>query len=102
MPRFETILVPIDFSDCSDAALIESLDEWLTPHLAGMRKQADLEKLPLERLLEERLDWGARRRLDEIAPSHYRAPTGTRAPIDYGDPREDPPPAPRFAISDAR
>ena len=82
----------------SDAALRDALDDWLTPHLAGMRRQSDLDKLDLLRLLEERLGWDARQRLDAIVPSHYRAPTGTRAPIDYGDPSEDPPPAPRIAI----
>ena len=63
-----------------------------------MRKQADLAKLDLDRLLSERLGWDAAQRLDRIAPAHYRAPTGTKAPIDYGEPDADPPAPPRIAI----
>ena len=29
------------------------------------------------------LPWDLRRRLDDEAPTHFRAPTGTEAPIDY-------------------
>ena len=31
------------------------------------------------------LDWEQRRRLDQLAPTHYEAPTGSRLPIDYTD-----------------
>lgn len=82
--------------DSSDAALLDDLESWLSPHLSGMRRQADLDKLPLERLLVERLDWGQSQLLDELAPSHFRAPTGTRAPIDYGADEDQAPP--RIAI----
>jgi ATP-dependent helicase HrpB len=33
------------------------------------------------------LDWDQRRRLDMLAPTHFEAPTGSRLPIDYSDPR---------------
>ncbi len=73
--------------DWSDAALLASLDEWLVPRLAGMRKLADLARLDLGALLLDRLDWRQRGRLDELAPTHVTVPSGSRLPVDYADPR---------------
>jgi len=77
-----------ELPDSSDAALMESLDDWLTPLLGGMRGAQDLASLDLVSALEARLDWPARQALDAAAPAAWTAPTGTRCPIDYG--REPP------------
>ncbi|MEM6743812.1 MAG: ATP-dependent helicase HrpB, partial [Pseudomonadota bacterium] len=74
--------------DLSDDALAETLDDWLTPHLAGLRTAGALKRLDLTAALEAALDWPARQALDQAAPSHWTAPTGTKAPVDYG---RDPP-----------
>jgi ATP-dependent helicase HrpB len=63
------------------------MDAWLRPHLAGVRRRADVERLPLHDLLLEMLTWEQRRRLDELAPTHIVVPTGSRIQIDYGDPK---------------
>jgi ATP-dependent helicase HrpB len=69
--------------DLSDAALGETVGEWLAPMLAGKTALAEITGDELEAALHERLPWPLRRRLDAEAPTHFEAPTGTRVPIDY-------------------
>ena len=73
--------------DFSEPALFATMDVWLRPHLAGLRRRVDVERLPLHDLLLEMLTWEQRQRLDELAPTHIAVPTGSRIPIDYGDPK---------------
>jgi ATP-dependent helicase HrpB len=72
--------------DVGDAALAASAREWLRPHLVGLRRRAQVEQLDLATLLLGRLTWEQRARLDELAPTHFEGPTGSRIRIDYGDP----------------
>jgi ATP-dependent helicase HrpB len=72
--------------DVSDAALAASLHEWLAPHVRGMRRRDDLRRLDLSAMLLGMLDWRQRAAIDEIAPTHVTVPSGSRIPIDYGDP----------------
>jgi len=72
--------------DVSDDALLASLDDWLAPHLDGLRRASDLASLDLAALLLERLTWQQRNALDALAPSHLAVPTGSRIAIDYSDP----------------
>ena len=73
--------------DVSEEALGLTLDEWLGPSLAGLRRLDDLRRLDLGALLLARLDWRQRAAFDEVAPSHLVVPTGSRIAIDYSDPR---------------
>jgi len=70
----------------SDAILRRTVRHWLLPHLHGVRRRADVEKLDLSAILLSTLAWEQRRRLDELAPTHAVVPTGSSLPIDYGDP----------------
>ncbi|MEM1130692.1 MAG: ATP-dependent helicase C-terminal domain-containing protein, partial [Pseudomonadota bacterium] len=70
--------------DCSDAALSRDLEEWLTPHLAGMSRIGEIARLDLTALLGARLDWSARQALDQAAPAAFTTPLGRRIAIDYG------------------
>jgi len=72
--------------DVSDAALLASLDEWLAPHLAGVRRLDDLQRLDVAQLLLGLLPWDRRAALDTLAPTHLEVPTGSRIAIDYADP----------------
>ena len=72
--------------DVSDAALTASLGEWLGPALAGVRRRADLARIDLAGLLLARLSREQRGALDKLAPTHLMVPSGSRIPIDYGDP----------------
>lgn len=72
--------------DLSDAALAETLEEWLGPHFWGIRRRDQLARLDLEAILLATLPWERRASLDELAPTHLAVPTGSRIPIDYSDP----------------
>ncbi len=72
--------------DVSDVALLDAMDEWLTPSLRGIRRSEDLSRLDLEGLLRGRLAWEWRARLEEWAPKHIQVPSGSRILVDYGDP----------------
>jgi len=75
-----------DWPDVSDAALVESLEAWLAPWLAGARGAADLRRLDLGQILLALLPHQHRPRLDELAPTHLEVPSGSRIAVDYGDP----------------
>lgn len=72
--------------DVSDEALRDTMDLWLLPRLVGLRRRAEVEQLDLGEALLEMLTWEQRRSLDAFAPTHVTVPTGSRLPIDYGDP----------------
>ncbi|MGB8860267.1 MAG: ATP-dependent helicase HrpB, partial [Ilumatobacteraceae bacterium] len=71
-----------EWPDWSDVALLATLDEWLTPYLAGMTG-SDLARLDTEMLLSSQLGWDASTRLAELAPTHVDTPAGRTAIIDY-------------------
>ncbi len=75
-----------DWPDVRDEALLNTLDEWLKPHLYGMRRASDLNQLHVTQLLNDRLTWDQRNQLDDFAPTHITVPSGSRRPIDYSDP----------------
>jgi ATP-dependent helicase HrpB len=72
--------------DFSESTLLATMDTWLRPHLAGMRRRSDVERLDLTGILAGMLTWDQRQRLDELAPTHVVVPTGSRIPVDYSDP----------------
>ena len=74
--------------DWSDAGLLAGLDDWLTPHLGGMRRIEEVVLLDLGALLRAALDRDLLRRIDRAAPGHFETPLGDRVAIDYG--RETP------------
>lgn len=77
---------PEDWPDVSDAALAETVEEWLLPHLIGLRSLADVERLNLGELLLSDLSWNQRTELDRLAPTHLEVPTGSRIALDYAEP----------------
>ena len=68
--------------DLADAALAGSPD-WLAPFLLGKTKLDELSSDELGQALHALLPYDLARRLEAEAPSHYVAPTGTAAPVDY-------------------
>lgn len=69
--------------DMSDAGLMDQLEQWLAPYLEGMQRIKDLQALDLAAALLNRLDWEKQRRLDELAPTHIRVPSGSRIALVY-------------------
>jgi ATP-dependent RNA helicase HrpB len=58
--------------------------QWLASFLSGKTRLSEIDADDLDAALRAALPFDLTRRLDEKAPSHFRAPTGTAAPIDYG------------------
>jgi ATP-dependent helicase HrpB len=72
-----------EWPDLSDAALAASASEWLAPALADKTSIGEMTADELTTALETLLPWPLKRRLDAEAPTHFEAPTGTQAAIDY-------------------
>ena len=75
----------MDWPDLSDAALIGSVRDWLAPHLHGMARLADLQRLDLTAILRGMLPWHLASRLDQALPARLALPHGS-APVDYTEP----------------
>ena len=74
----------------SDAALIDTLDDWLPPLLAGKRRLSDIDRSQLSGILETLIGWDGKQQLDRLAPPDFRSPAGSTHAIDYaaeGGPR---------------
>ena len=69
--------------DLSDAALLDTLEDWLAPYLDNVRRLAHFANLDLANVLGTLLPWPLPRQLDEQAPTHWTVPTGSRIRIDY-------------------
>jgi ATP-dependent helicase HrpB len=76
-----------EWPDLSDAALTATAETFLPPHLADMRRLADLAMLDLAALLRGLVPWRLATRLDQDLPEHLALPGG-RAIVDY---MQDPP-----------
>ena len=68
-----------------DASLIVMLEDWLLPHLHGFTRLSDLAGLDLGAILQDRLEWSLKNRLDKELPAHLTLPHG-RAAVDYTEP----------------
>jgi ATP-dependent helicase HrpB len=71
--------------DVSADALLHSLEEWLGPFL-GAAGAMGLDRIDPGQLLLARLDHRQRARFDELAPTHFEVPSGSRIRLDYSDP----------------
>ncbi len=69
--------------DLSDAALADTLDDWLVPLLPGLRALSGLKPDALDGALRALIPWELQRRLDLEAPARWTAPTGNSFAIDY-------------------
>ncbi|MFB6249634.1 MAG: ATP-dependent helicase HrpB [Salinibacter sp.] len=72
--------------DVRDPALLDTLEDWLLPHVYDMKRADDLRQLNLPERLRDRLTWEQRDRLDALAPTHLTVPSGFDRPLDYSDP----------------
>lgn len=72
-----------ELPDLSDAALLESLEDWLLPWIGGLRTSQDWARFdPLPALLAI-LTHAERESLDHLLPSHFTTPLGRRIPIGW-------------------
>ncbi|MFM1891512.1 MAG: hypothetical protein RLZ44_589, partial [Pseudomonadota bacterium] len=69
--------------DVSEAWLSAHLEDWLGPWLGGATSFKALQRIDLHAALLGLLDWPARQRLEQLAPTHYQTPAGTRRRLQY-------------------
>ena len=72
-----------EWPDVSDAALLETLEEWLAPRLDGIYSAKRIAQLDIADILRQCLDYRQQRELDEMTPTHLSVPSGSRIRIDY-------------------
>ncbi|SDJ84848.1 ATP-dependent helicase HrpB [Microbulbifer yueqingensis] len=82
---FPALLQELQLPDWSDTSLLESLPEWLLPHLQGCASLDQLGRLDLYAILQGQLEWPTLQRIEELAPTHITVPSGSRVPIDYSE-----------------
>jgi ATP-dependent helicase HrpB len=72
-----------DLPDCSPEHLLETAQDWLLPHLIGLKSKSDLAKLDMTSITQSLLTWTENERLNQLSPAYIVAPTGTKMMIDY-------------------
>jgi ATP-dependent helicase HrpB len=74
---------PGDWPEVSDQALLDTLETWLAPFMAGMSRWSDLARINLVQALSALLDYPQQQQLDELAPRSLTIPTGQNVTLDY-------------------
>lgn len=77
------VLPEANLPEISDAHLLDSLETWLAPALAGKRKLDGLSSEDLSNAFVGLLDWHQRKLLDEQAPEAIKVPSGRTLKLDY-------------------
>ena len=72
-----------EWPDLSDEGLARTAAEWLEPVLADKTARSNIDAGELSDAVTALVPWNLRRRLDDEAPTHFTAPTGSSVPIDY-------------------
>jgi ATP-dependent helicase HrpB len=75
-----------EWPDLSDGALAATVADWLAPMLRARTALTQITPDDLDTALAALLPYTMRRRLDEEAPTHFAAPSGSVVPIDYEAP----------------
>ncbi|MFN7184600.1 MAG: ATP-dependent helicase C-terminal domain-containing protein, partial [Thermomonas haemolytica] len=84
--------------DVSDAALLATLEDWLTPAFAGKTRLDALATEELGEALKGRLEWALRSRLDQLAPTRIAVPSGMQRGIAYALEADGTPAPPVLAV----
>lgn len=66
-----------------DADLLATAEDWLLPHLSGVKSEADIRGLDLVPALQGLLGWDRLAEMDRLAPGSFETPLGRKIPIDY-------------------
>ena len=74
------------FPDCSEQYLLDTLEDWLTPHLDGVSRLDRLADLDYRSIFAAMLPPKAQSTLNSLAPERFEVPSGSHIAIDYSDP----------------
>ncbi len=72
-----------DWPGVEDAELLATAEDWLLPHLTGVRTEADLRGLDLVPALQGLLGWDRLAAMERLVPASFETPLGRKVPIDY-------------------
>ncbi len=72
-----------DLPDLSDAGLMTRLEDWLLPHLGGVRTAEDWRRLDLLEPLRAHLGRERLQLVDRLAPAAFTTPLGREVPLSY-------------------
>lgn len=75
--------LPADWPDVSDAALLDQLESWLGPFLAGVTRWRDVQAMDLLMALGSLLDYSQQQALATQVPERLTIPTGQSVALDY-------------------
>lgn len=76
--------------DVSTVTLLENNSEWLAPYLHQIKRNDDLAKIDLMKILPFILDWDRQQLLDQLAPLKIKVPSGSLIKIKYNANGEKP------------
>jgi ATP-dependent helicase HrpB len=69
--------------DVSEQHLLDTLEDWLAPYLINVYKLSELQRLDLQQMLNAILPWNLAQKLDTLAPSKIKVPTGSLIKLTY-------------------
>ncbi len=75
-----------ELPDFSDAWLLGHLESWLLPHLAGVKSFKACRRIDTYPMLTGLLSWEQQQRIERLAPSKLKMPSGSTIFLDYEDP----------------
>lgn len=73
------------FPDCSEQHLLDTLEDWLAPHLDGISRLDKLADLNYRSVFSAMLPPKAQSMLNSLAPERFEVPSGSHIAIDYSD-----------------
>lgn len=76
-------LPELDFPALDETSLLANAEQWLLPYLSGITTLKGLQKVNLVAVLEAYLGWNKKQQLDQLLPTHYQVPTGSKISIRY-------------------
>ena len=74
------------FPDASEERLLDTLEDWLAPHLDGISRLDKLASLDYRSIFSAMLPPKAQSMLNSLAPERFEVPSGSHIAIDYSDP----------------
>ncbi len=74
------------FPDSSEQHLLDTLEDWLAPHLDGVSRLDRLADLDYRSIFAAMLPPKAQSTLNSLAPERFEVPSGSHIAIDYSDP----------------
>ncbi len=75
----------INLPDFSSKGLLKNIDAWLSPYLNDVKTIKELENLDIYTILISYIPWDMSQKIDTLAPTHIKVPSGSNIKIDYSN-----------------